>query len=95
MLGYDAVRQASAALLAAQGLRATTLGGHVALERTVRAQFGSTFEQYGGLRRRRNEIEYPAHPDDDVDLPEATDALTTATTIVEAAASLLPHLGPF
>ena len=39
-LGYDAARKASAALLAVQGLRATTTGGHIAVIEAVRAQFG-------------------------------------------------------
>lgn len=38
-LSYDAARKASAALLAVQGLRATTRGGHIAVIDAVRAQF--------------------------------------------------------
>ena len=38
-LSYDAARKASAALLAVQGLRATTRGGHFAVIDAVRAQF--------------------------------------------------------
>ena len=37
-LSYDAARKAAAALLAVQGLRATTRGGHIAVIDSVRAQ---------------------------------------------------------
>lgn len=57
VLAYDAARQALTALLAHQGLRPTTKGGHVAVERAARAQFGPGFRQFGALRRRRNEPE--------------------------------------
>jgi hypothetical protein len=40
---YDATRQACTALLAHQGLRPTTHGGHYAVEEAVRAQFGDAF----------------------------------------------------
>jgi len=43
VLAYDAARQALTALLAHQGLRPTTKGGHYAVERAVRAQFGPGF----------------------------------------------------
>ena len=38
-LSYDAARKAAAALLAIQGLRATTRGGHIAVIDAMRAQF--------------------------------------------------------
>lgn len=59
VLAYDAARQALTALLAHQGLRPTTKGGHYAVEQATRAQFGPGFRQFGALRRRRNELEYP------------------------------------
>lgn len=58
VLAYDAARQALTALLAHQGLRSTTKGGHYAVEQAARAQFGPGFRQFGALRRRRNELEY-------------------------------------
>ena len=95
VLAYDATRQACTALLAQQGLRPTTAGGHVVVERAARAQFGSPFKPYGMLRRRRNELEYPEHPDDSADVDEAKLAITTAEAIVDAVDKLLPHLGLF
>jgi hypothetical protein len=38
VLAYDAARQACTALLAQQGLRPTTTGGHYVVEEVVRAQ---------------------------------------------------------
>jgi hypothetical protein len=35
-------------------MRATTNGGHYALERVIRAQFGEGFRPFADLRRRRN-----------------------------------------
>jgi hypothetical protein len=67
----------------------------VALKRTVRTQFGAPFTPYGGLRRRRNEVEYPSHPDETVDTDEAAQALASAEAVLEAADKLLPHLNLF
>jgi hypothetical protein len=41
-LAYDALRKSAAALLAVQGLRATSRGGHLAVQEAVTAQFGTT-----------------------------------------------------
>lgn len=54
VLAYDAARQALTGLLAQQGLRPTTKGGHYAVERATRAQFGAGFRQFGALRRRES-----------------------------------------
>jgi hypothetical protein len=71
VLAYDAARFACVALLAQQGLRATTSGGHYAVEQAVRAQFGDGFRPAGILRRRRNELEYPHLPSDTATPDEA------------------------
>jgi HEPN domain-containing protein len=95
VLAYDAARQAVTGLLAHQGLRPTTKGGHYAVEQAVRAQFGPGFRQFGALRRRRNELEYPERPGDDATIEEATEAVDQAQTIVTAAQGLLDKLGLF
>ncbi|GAA3235602.1 hypothetical protein ACFO1B_24870 [Dactylosporangium siamense] len=46
-LAYDAARFACTALLAQQGLRPTTKGGHYAVEQAVRAQFQTHFRTFG------------------------------------------------
>lgn len=94
-LAYDGARFACMALLAHQGLRPTTRGGHLAVEETVRAQFGDTFKPFRDLRIRRNELEYPTYPDEVVETDEADEALAAAHDIVKAAEKLLPHLGVF
>jgi HEPN domain-containing protein len=95
VLAYDAARQALTALLAHQGLRATTKGGHYAVEQAARAQFGPGFRQFGALRRRRNELEYPQRPGDDATIDEATEAVDDAQAIISAARGLLDQLGLF
>jgi len=95
VLAYDAARQALTALLAHQGLRATTKGGHYAVEQAARAQFGPGFRQFGALRRRRNELEYPQRPGDDATIDEATEAVDDAQAIITAARGLLDQLGLF
>ena len=95
VLAYDAARQALTALLAHQGLRPTTRGGHYAVEQAARAQFGPGFRQFGALRRRRNELEYPERPGDDATQDEATEAVANAEAILTAAKGLLDQLGLF
>lgn len=92
---YDAARQACVALLAQQGLRPTTSGGHYVIEEAIRAQFGASLRAFGGLRRRRNELEYPLYPTEKASAEEAAEAIETADHIIEAVAGLLPNLGFF
>jgi hypothetical protein len=92
VLAYDATRFACVALLAQQGLRATTSGGHYAVERAVRAQFGPGFRPFGDLRRRRNELEYPRLPADAATEDEATQAVEVARQLITAAKVLLGQL---
>ncbi|OUC91363.1 HEPN domain-containing protein [Streptosporangium minutum] len=94
-LAYDAARFACAGLLAQQGLRATVSGGHYAVQQTVIRQFGSTFEPYGTMRRRRNELEYPEFPDEVVETVEADRAIAAARSLIDAADKLLSHLSLF
>ena len=94
-LAYDAARFACAGLLAQQGLRATTSGGHYAIQRVVLQQFGSAFDPFGIMRRRRNELEYPELPDETVEQQEADEAISRARAILGAASKLLDHLGLF
>lgn len=95
LLAYDAARFASVALLAQQGLRATSSGGHYAVEQVVRAQFGSGFRPFGDLRRRRNELEYPRHPADTASEDEARQAIEVAQQLIRAAEALIDQLSFF
>jgi hypothetical protein len=84
VLAYDAARYAGTALLAQQGLRPTSAGGHYAVERALRSQFGHGFRRFGTLRRRRNELEYPNVPDE-----EASHARLSAPSATHRTSS--PH----
>jgi HEPN domain-containing protein len=95
VLAYDAARQACVGLLAQQGLRPTAAGGHYAVEEVIRAQFGPDLRAFGGLRRRRHELEYPLYPTEQASVAEATETLKTAAEIIDAASRLIPNLGFF
>lgn len=91
-LAYDALRKSAASLLEAQGLRATSRGGHLAVQEAVTAQFGTTvrvFRSFGRIRRARNNFEYPSSSTsgpigDDVD-----DAVAVARQAHHAASTIL------
>jgi hypothetical protein len=60
---YDAARKSLSAVLQAQGLRATSRGGHYAIQEAITAQFTKppprdAFRPFARLRRTRNQIEY-------------------------------------
>jgi hypothetical protein len=95
VLAYEAARQACVAILAQQGLRPTTAGGHYVVEEVIRAQFGPTLRAFGGLRRRRNELEYPLYPTEQATPAEAAETLQTAAELINAATKLVPNLGFF
>lgn len=94
-LAYDAARLACMGVLACQALRPTTKGGHYAIQQAMRYQFGSAFEGFGALRRRRNELEYPEFPDETVHRQEVDQALASARSIIDAARKLAGHLDIF
>ena len=91
-LAYDALRKSAAALLAAQGLRATSRGGHLAIQDAVRAQFGgpgSPFRSFSRIRRNRNAYEYPDSDGAGPDEADVADAVMVAQDALLAAAALL------
>ena len=93
-LSYDAARKTATALLAVQGLRSTTRGGHIAVIDAVRAQFNDrggleVFGRLHALRRRRNRTEYPDEESPGVNEDDARQALETARAVVDAAERLL------
>lgn len=94
-LAYDAARLACTALLAQQGLRPTRDGGHIVTERAMRTQFGDGFRDFGWMRRRRNEVEYPATPDVAVSTDELRDAIAATGKMIDNADQLLDNLGFF
>jgi hypothetical protein len=95
---HDAVRKALAALLQVQGLRATTAGGHLAVQHAAKAQFGSSMgailRPVDRIRTTRHECEYPGSTTW-IDEDTVNDDLPAAQAVVEAAIKTLPHLTPF
>ncbi len=99
-LAYDAARKTATALLAHQGLRPTTVGGHIVVVEAVNAQFPAVpgLKSIDRLRRRRNQAEYPEPASyDPVTTDEANDAAAVAGECLETAERLIgaPQLGIF
>jgi len=97
-LVYDAARKSLAAVLQAQGLRATSKGGHYAIQEAIAAQFTKppphdAFRSFGRLRRNRNQIEYgdiSPITKDDVHADAAT-----VRVLLSMAQQLIPQLPIF
>ncbi len=99
-LAYDAARKSATALLAHQGLRPTSAGGHIVVVEAVRAQFPDVpgLRELDMLRRRRNQAEYPDPAGyDRVTADEVEEAIEAAAEAVDAARRLhdVPQLGVF
>ena len=91
-LAYDAFRKSAASLLAAQGLRATSRGGHIAIQEAVLAQFGSTigvFRSFSRIRRARNSFEYPSAVTPGPSSDDVNDAISAATKARDAVVTIL------
>jgi len=95
VLAYDAARYSATAILAQQGLRPTTSGGHYAVEVALGAQFGDGFRPFGAMRRRSNELEYPTGPGETTTLDEAQKAIQDPEGLLRAAQRLWPTLSIF
>lgn len=99
-LAYDAARKTATALLAHQGLRPTSAGGHIVIVEAVNAQFPGVagLKSIDRLRRRRNQAEYPDPQQyDPITNDEVDDAIEVARACLTAADKLIaaPQLGIF
>lgn len=98
-LMYDAARKSMTAILAHQGLRATSRGGHVAVYQAVSAQLdpplGKIVRPFNRMRARRNDVEYPSPEDPAVTPAEVAEDLGKAAAIVEMAEKAIPGMGVF
>ena len=100
-LAYDACRKTATALLAHQGLRPTSAGGHIVVVDTINAQFPGVLgpKSIDRLRRRRDQAEYPDPQDyDPVTTEEVEDAIDAAQACVSASERQFiaaPQLGVF
>lgn len=93
-LAYDAARKACTALLAVQGLRATTRGGHRAVQEAVVDQFdgpsgSEAFRAFGRLRRLRAQAEYPGVERPSLTFEDVSDGIAAAARVVADATALL------
>ncbi len=91
-LAYDAFRKSATSLLAVQGLRATSRGGHIAIQDAIAAQFGASvpvFRSFGRIRRARNSFEYPSAETPGPSADDVDDAISVAARAREAAATIL------
>ena len=91
-LAYDALRKSAASLLEAQGLRATSRGGHIAVQDAVIAQFGSSIRalrSFSRLRRARNSFEYPSTETPGPSEDDVKDAIRVAAEVNDAVGKVL------
>lgn len=99
-LAYDAARKTATALLAHQGLRPTSAGGHIVVVEAMNAQFPGVagLKSIDRIRRRRNQAEYPDPQHyDPITADEVDDAIDAARACLTAAEKLIaaPQLGIF
>lgn len=91
-LAYDAARKALASILINQGLRPTSLGGHIAVYDAVRAQLdpplGDAFRPFSWMRPLRNDSEYPSPDRPVAGREDAHEARIAARLMVEHAERL-------
>lgn len=96
---YDSARKALTACLAAQGLRPTSRGGHLAVYDAAMAQFdppmGTKIKPFDWMRRTRNDSEYPDFDTPDISSEDVDDAISAAGEILALATSLVATLPPY
>lgn len=95
---YDAIRKAMSAMLQAQGLRPTSAGGHVAVQRAIQAQFGASMgallRPVNRIRTTRHAVQYP-DVETYVDADQVRADLPAAVALVNAATQAVAHLPVF
>lgn len=98
-LTYDAARKSLAAILEAQGLRATSRGGHIVLYDAALTQFdpplGKLIRPFNRMRARRNQIEYASSENPEVTEEEVLDDIAKAEGLISLADKVLPQLDAF
>lgn len=96
---YDAGRKALWAVLANQGLRPTTRGGHLAVYDAVRAQLdppmGSQLRPFDRMRRQRHSAEYPTLDTPELDPEDVLVDVPKIQTIVDVAERVLDQMSVY
>lgn len=94
-VAYDASRFALTAILAVQGLRPKTDGGHIAVHEALLAQFpsmASRLRPFDRLRRTRNDRQYPALGALDIARADVEDDIELAKDLIEFARPLIAEM---
>ncbi|MDP1852196.1 MAG: HEPN domain-containing protein [Candidatus Planktophila sp.] len=90
---YDAARKSLTAVLEVQGLRPTSVGGHVVIYQALKAQIdppmGRVMATFNRLRRSRHNSEYPSVSEPELTEQDVREDLEKAKEIVEVAQKLL------
>jgi len=92
ILAYDSARMFGTALLAHQGLRPTSHGGHIVVVETMNEQFPNLegLKSIDRLRKRRNAVEYPGpSANSPVTCEEATEAIAVAEACLKTTITIL------
>lgn len=95
-LAYDGARKSLSAVLENQGLRATTKGGHRAIEDALRSQLvppmAKQLNNFGWMRKLRNDSEYPTADRDVAGTEAALAGIEYCAEIIELANTLLDEM---
>ena len=98
-LVYDAMRKALVALLAVEGLRATSKGGHIVIHDCLKAQLSpqadNLLRAYDRMRRSRNNVEYPPVGAEEITAEEVRDDIKTVREALPTIERLLEVLPVF
>lgn len=93
---YDAVHKIFDAILVNQGLRGTSKGGHIALQRAVNAQLvpplGDLIDHFHWMRQLRNAGDYPVPEKKLADAQDALEAQAVAKNLTANARDLIEQM---
>ena len=93
---YDAARKSLVAILANEGLRPTSTGGHIATYDAVAAQLVPPLESqlstFHRMRRMRNSNEYPNFDEPNAEPQDVLDDLPQAEAIIGVAERVLDQM---
>lgn len=92
---YDAGRKALWAILANEGLRPTTRGGHVAVYDAVRAQLDPPLGRarpFDRMRRQRHQVEYPSLDTPELEPEDVLDDIPKIEAILDIAVRVLDNM---
>lgn len=96
---YDAARKALTAVLENQGLRPTSMGGHLAPYEAAMAQLdppmGAVVRPFNRMRVTRHDMEYPAAGSPPITAADVRADLPKATAITDCAGRVLDQMSPF